>query len=156
MTDPGTRDTFTYGWQATKDDVTVATGTAATFSFAPTSNTGYIVTLTVTDNSGGVGTTSVIVVIGTPDPDLITIDPAGAGQVTITSDGTLFGPFNASVVLVFGKERDDTILGNPTLTIPLELHGGSGDDTLVAPRATTRSSAGPVPIRSSAAPATTC
>src|SRR5262249_36636071 len=91
----------------------------------------YIVTLTVTDNSGGVGTTSVIVVIGTPDPDLITIDPAGAGQVTITSDGTSFGPFNASMVMVFGKERDDTIRGRADLSIPLELHGGSGNDTLV-------------------------
>ena len=81
-----------YDWEATNRGVTVATGTAATFSFATSPNASYIVTLTVTDNSGGVGTTSVIVVIGTPNPDLITIDPAGAGQVTITSDGTIIRP----------------------------------------------------------------
>src|SRR5262249_885804 len=84
--DLGTRDTFTYDWQATGGGVPIPSGHADTYSFAPTSNTGYIVTLTVTDNSGGAGTTSAIVFIGTPDPDLITIAPAGAGQVTITSN----------------------------------------------------------------------
>ena len=131
VTDPGMRDTFTYNWQATKDGEVVATGTGPTFSFAPESNKTYIVSLAVTDNSGGVGTTSAIIVIGTPDPDLITIDPFGASQVTITNNGTLFGPFTASVVTVFGKERNDTIRADPALTVPLELHGGSGDDTLV-------------------------
>src|SRR5262249_54431658 len=100
--------------------------------FAVDPKSSYIVTLTVTDNSGGTGTTSAVFIIGTPDPDLITIDPVvNTSEATITDNGTLFGPFSPSVVTVFGRERNDTIRTDSTLTIRVELHGGSGDDTLI-------------------------
>src|SRR5262249_14865625 len=61
----------------------------------------------------------------------ITIDPAGAGQTTITSNGTTYGPFATGAVAVFGLGGDDQIIANPALTIPVALYGGPGNSTLV-------------------------
>ncbi len=131
VTDPGTLDTFTYAWKATTTDGTlVATGTDSTFSFTAADSTSYDLTLTVTDNSEKSGTTSAVVFVGTPEPDAITISPAGTGQVAITSNGTTFAPVNASDVVVFGLDGNDSIVADPALTVPVELHGGAGDDTL--------------------------
>lgn len=59
VSDPGSADTFTYAWSVTKNGSPYGTGgTASTFSFTPNDNGTYVVTLVVTDDDGGLGTTS--------------------------------------------------------------------------------------------------
>jgi hypothetical protein len=58
VSDPGIPDTFTYAWSVTKNGNPFASGTNATLSFTPDANGIYVVTLTVTDDDGGVGTAS--------------------------------------------------------------------------------------------------
>src|SRR5205085_8226126 len=55
VTDPGTADTFTYQWGVTKNGNAYASGSASSFSFTPDDNGTYVVTLTVTDDDGAVG-----------------------------------------------------------------------------------------------------
>ncbi|MDB5323387.1 MAG: hypothetical protein JWN40_5018 [Phycisphaerales bacterium] len=57
-TDPGALDTLTYSWSATKGGVAYTTGTGASFSLTPNDNATYVVTLTVTDKDGSIGTTN--------------------------------------------------------------------------------------------------
>ncbi len=60
VTDPGSTDTFSYGWSVTKNgdpyDLTGVTTNVSAFSFSPDDNGEYVVSLTVTDNDGGATT----------------------------------------------------------------------------------------------------
>src|SRR5262249_5870281 len=60
VTDPGSADTFTYLWHvvATNGQV-VPDGTTSTFTFVPNDNGSYTVSLTVSDDDGGVGSTQI-------------------------------------------------------------------------------------------------
>src|SRR5262249_55453078 len=61
VSDPGP-DTFTYRWRVVSSNgQAIADGTSPTFSFAPQDNGVYTVTLTVTDDDGGVGQDEVVV-----------------------------------------------------------------------------------------------
>jgi PKD repeat protein len=51
--DPG-QHTFTYAWNVTVDGFQYATGTAPSFMFAPDATGAYVVSLTATDDEGGV------------------------------------------------------------------------------------------------------
>jgi hypothetical protein len=54
VVDPGTADTFTYAWSVTRDGQAYASGNEANFAFTPNDNGSYLVSLTVTDDDGGV------------------------------------------------------------------------------------------------------
>jgi len=56
VTDPGIADTFTYAWEVKKNGSYYASGANAGFSFTPDDNGAYAVTLSVTDDDGGIGT----------------------------------------------------------------------------------------------------
>jgi large repetitive protein len=58
VTDPGAADTFTYTWTVKKNGGGYATGSNTTFSFTPDDDGSYAVSLSVTDDDGGVGSTS--------------------------------------------------------------------------------------------------
>src|SRR5207244_3992074 len=58
VTDVGTLDTFTYAWKVTKNDAAFASGSGSNFSLTPNDDGTYVVTLKVTDDDGGVCTTS--------------------------------------------------------------------------------------------------
>lgn len=68
VSDPGVLDTFTYAWQVTKDGAPYAFGAAPTLSFTPDDNGSYVVTLTVTDNGGGVGTDTRTITVHNANP----------------------------------------------------------------------------------------
>jgi hypothetical protein len=55
VADAGTADTHTLQWNVTKDGQDYAAGDAESFEFTPDDNGSYEVTLTVTDDDGGVG-----------------------------------------------------------------------------------------------------
>src|SRR5262249_55561410 len=80
VTDPGTADTaagFVFAWSVTKDGSAFASGSAADFSFTPDDNGSYVVTLTVTDKDGGVGTASATIAVTNVAPAAAISGPAG-------------------------------------------------------------------------------
>ena len=83
-TDPGTNDTHTYAWSVTKDGSPFASGTNPTLSFTPDDNGDYVVTLTVTDDDGGVGTNSTTISVSNVVPTLSAIT-APVAPVAVTS-----------------------------------------------------------------------
>ncbi len=56
LTDPGTADTHAHAWSVTKNGNAYGSGTGTTFTFTPDDNGTYVVSLSVTDDDGGVGT----------------------------------------------------------------------------------------------------
>src|SRR5207253_1864605 len=70
--DAGTADTLTYAWSVKKDnaayDLGETTTDADTFSFTPNDNGSYEVTLTVTDDDGGVKSKAVVIDVTNANP----------------------------------------------------------------------------------------
>jgi PKD repeat protein len=80
-TDAGSNDTSTYGWVVTKDGDAFDSGTGANFSFTPTDNGTYVVTLTATDNDGGQASVSTDDIIVTNANPAASIGGAPGGHV---------------------------------------------------------------------------
>lgn len=71
FSDPGSGDTHTFLWQVASDNGQVITDSNdRDFSFTPTDNGQYTVTYTVTDDDGGVGSDSVVVLVENVSPQL--------------------------------------------------------------------------------------
>ena len=114
VTDPGTLDTASYLWTVT-GGTAVGSTTNPGFTFTPT--TGAInVSLTVTDEDHAAGSSTVLVILGTPLNDNIVVANPAAG---------------ISRVIVFGLAGDDTIDASNVTAVPVELIGGFGNDTLI-------------------------
>ena len=71
-------------------------------------------------------------VIGTNGADTISLAPAGQGQVQVTINGHVSGPYatGGKGVQVFGLGGNDTISVASSYTGPTFLYGGDGNDTL--------------------------
>ncbi|MCH2113645.1 MAG: PKD domain-containing protein [Pirellulales bacterium] len=82
VVDPGSLDTFAYAWVVSAGGNIVATGSGPTFSFTPADNGGHEVTLTVTDDDGGIGSKMVSINVLNVDPTL------GAIADIVTDEGT--------------------------------------------------------------------
>lgn len=162
ITDPGSADTFTYAWSVTKDGspYTLPVGTVtdqASFSFVPTDSGNYVVSLTATDDDGGVSNTATktvvvsavamqgnnLVVGGTTGNDTIVFSPApiGVGKgkpkgkptfgVRVTVNGQDMGTFQPTgAVIAYGQEGNDNIQVAGSLSLRTELFGGAGNDRL--------------------------
>jgi Ca2+-binding RTX toxin-like protein len=146
--DPGTADTFTYAWTVTRYGSAFATGTGADFTFTPNTPGSYVVTLTVTDDDGGTGTSSQTVAVGGGQTGAVflsggdlfvfggagndTISVTGPGSaVTVNINGVAYGPYTPTgKVLVFAGDGNDTVTVQSSVTRPAELHGEGGNDTL--------------------------
>lgn len=73
-----------------------------------------------------------LVVVGTQSRDRLRIDPVGS-SLTVKNGSQILGSFPMAAVgriLVYGLDGNDTIQVNSALTIPTELRGGLGNDTL--------------------------
>jgi hypothetical protein len=63
-TDPGPADTHTFLWQVeTSNGQTVPDGTDPAFTFTPNAGGTYTLTFTVTDDDGGIGTDTAVLVV---------------------------------------------------------------------------------------------
>jgi Ca2+-binding RTX toxin-like protein len=72
-----------------------------------------------------------LVVYGTAGNDVITINPAKAGQVTVIVNKSNAGTFAVTGrVIVYALGGNDKVSGNKKLAAPLTVFGGDGNDTL--------------------------
>jgi hypothetical protein len=95
IADVGVNDTFTYVWSVTRDDQIFALPeetvvNVASFSFIPTDNGAYVVTLTCTDHDGGTATETANIAVTNANPTAtITGEPessiAEGTAVTLTA-----------------------------------------------------------------------
>ena len=122
VVDPGTADTFTYAWTVTKNSVLYAsqTGSSSSFTFTPDDGPStFKVSLTVTDDDGGVKTATPVS-IGITDV-APTIALSGLAEIDENSTYTLtLGPIAPAgetvrdpisrVRVIWGDGLDDTIL----------------------------------------------
>ncbi len=93
-TEPGTLNQLNYQWTLTTGGVFYASGTGQTLSFVSISGGVFTATVVVTDQDGATGQASAQVVVGPSTPNnTVIFNPAGAGLVTITADGTTSSPF---------------------------------------------------------------
>ncbi|WP_254508263.1 beta strand repeat-containing protein [Anatilimnocola floriformis] len=68
-----------------------------------------------------------LLVIGTPDPDIIIISPVSAGIVQVRTDrGSAFYPISVQLIVNAGEGNDYVIATN--LQVPVTLDLGEGDD----------------------------
>jgi hypothetical protein len=92
VTDPGTADAFTYNWVAKKDGSNYASSTNANFIFTPDDNGSYEVSLSVSDDDGGVGTASQTIAVTNVAPALsnVTVSPATVNEgASVTLSGSI-------------------------------------------------------------------
>jgi fibronectin-binding autotransporter adhesin len=69
---------------------------------------------------------------GTAGNDSITLSPGGnSGTVVVKINGMVVGTYSpASRMLIYGLAGDDNIQASGTITVPLWLYGGDGNDRL--------------------------
>src|SRR5262249_14377189 len=136
VTDPGSEDTFTYVFSVTKDGApfTARTtpSTAPNFTFVESGAGKYVVTVTATDDDGGSGTDSALVVALTPGNDTFTLTqaaiPAGTTRVDIFGLGgadRIDASAVSTPVVIDATPAAGATAGNTTLL------GGSGDDLII-------------------------
>ena len=110
---------------------------SGTASFTFLANDGLIdsniatITITVTPGSPAYVSNGDLIVTGDSTDDTIAIDQSGS-DITATINGKSYGPFsgvNGSIKL-FANEGNDNISVASAVTVPVELHGGAGNDTL--------------------------
>lgn len=128
VTDPGTLDTFTYAWSITTGigggGVGATNGSSFTFTTAGAST---VVTLTVTDDDTGASTVKTQIVIGTGNPDTISLANA---NFTLNGVNTPYGS-GISKVVVYALAGNDLVNASTVTSFPVELIGGLGNDSLV-------------------------
>ena len=147
FTDPGADDTHTFAWSVLKDGSPFSPSTPtdqAGFSFTPTDNGNYTVSLTVTDDDGGAGNvthaTSVtavavqgttLVVGGTTDRDKIVIlNGPNAGELKVKIDWVLIGTYTANDILVFAQAGNDVVAISGQVSADATVFGGDGRDLI--------------------------
>ena len=82
-TDPSASDAtagFTFAWSVTKDGSPYATGGGAGFAFTPDDNGSYVVTLSATDQDGGLGSTTETITATNVAPTATFSAPSSVGE----------------------------------------------------------------------------
>ena len=152
VTDPGTLDSHTYQWSVNGTSVASATQPGFTFNpkdFSPASGGVYFVAVSVADDVGETGQANASLLIGpSTSGHTIVLSPSAGGQVAESIDAQTVGTFTpANAVYFFTNSTGNRVTIDPGLTLPAELIstpggsntlvGGSGNDTLSAPRGST-------------------
>ncbi|HEV8606849.1 MAG TPA: right-handed parallel beta-helix repeat-containing protein [Tepidisphaeraceae bacterium] len=124
LIDPGTLDTFIYAWSVTKNGALYASGSAGSFSFTPNDDATYVVTLTVTDDDGGVGTDTKTITVTDIEPTIsVWGDPHVNESALCTINlGAVTDPGNDTVINYYVNWGDSS---------PLEVFSTPGPKTHV-------------------------
>src|SRR5206468_298449 len=96
VSDPGSADTHSLSWSVSKNGSAFASGTGVAFGFTPDDNGSYVVTLTATDDDGGVGSVAKTITV-TNLPPAVNAGPdatINAGSI-FTSTGSFSDPGTA-------------------------------------------------------------
>jgi Ca2+-binding RTX toxin-like protein len=154
FTDAGSADTHTTNWAVHKGAALVASGSGTNFNFVPTAAGIYTVSFTVTDDDGGVGTTSktltveavqlqdddrtpgqiMLVIGGTTASDHIVVSRgARPGQVAVSINGVSLGNGFAptSRIIVYAQAGNDNVEVAAGINLSAWLYGGDGNDRLM-------------------------
>ena len=118
ITDPGVSDTHTYNWVITRDGAPFASGTKSAVQIVPMSAGTYLVSLTVADDDGGIGTYSqAIEVVNVAFAVTIDGAPASGSEGTeIVLSSTVEDPSGASdhtYLWTVTKDGEEFALGPP-------------------------------------------
>jgi uncharacterized delta-60 repeat protein len=135
VSDPGSADTFTYAWAVTKNGSAYATGSGPNFSFTPNDNGSYVVTLTVTDDDGGVGTDLKTILVSNVTPVVDPISGPSTGEQgalqTFTSAFTDPGSADTwTITWNFGDGTSQTSSGSPGAISASHTYLASGTYTV--------------------------
>jgi Ca2+-binding RTX toxin-like protein len=74
----------------------------------------------------------ILTIVGTSSADSISVSSNGT-QLTVTADGTPFGPFTISGLTgltIAGKAANDTLIVDASVSLPATLKGGGGNDMI--------------------------
>ena len=153
-TDPSSADraagfTFRIDWDGngTVDETVVGpSGTTVSHAFTtPGSTTVRVVAEDRDGAAGPVASTTVAVkgagsvfveggdlyVLGTAAADTISVTKSGSSGVSVTMNGTTYGPFTVTgTVKVYAGDGNDAVTVNSSMTLRAEVHGEGGNDTL--------------------------
>jgi Ca2+-binding RTX toxin-like protein len=151
-TDPSPVDqagafTFTIDWGDDNDPETISSPTSTlttTHAYAEIRSTPYTITATATDKDGGVSADATfnvtvspisvvdgsLVVGGTLGNDRISIQPSPNGYSVRFNNKVYPAPAFSGGIIVFGLDGADTITVTGIITVPMEFHGGEGNDYL--------------------------
>jgi uncharacterized delta-60 repeat protein len=146
--DPDAGDQFTVTWDfgdGSNDVVTNTTALSSSASHHYTASGTYTVTVTVSDGiDSGSDTFDVVVgATGLVDGDLYIGGTAGGESISVKDNdngvfrvrfgNTVVGEFNQAQVdkiFIFGGDGNDDIAIEAEVTLPSEIHAGSGDDVV--------------------------
>jgi Ca2+-binding RTX toxin-like protein len=151
FTDDGDTAADAQAWTVTDSTGTVvATGAGATFTWAPEPAGTFTVTYTVTDGGGHAASTSkqvvvapfvtaivvdgVLTVKGIAGDDVLTLVRDAQGNYVLTSTtgpARTFAAAGLSGVRIDAGNGNDRVAIDPSVTLPVEIHGGAGDDSLI-------------------------
>jgi PKD repeat protein len=118
VSDSGSADTVTLAWAVTKNGSAYASGSSTNLSFTPNDNGTYVVSLTATDDDGGVGSDSRTIAVTNVAPNIQPISGPSAAQQgapqTFTSAFTDPGSADTwTVIWNFGDGTTLTSAGAP-------------------------------------------
>jgi hypothetical protein len=150
-TDPSPVDqaagfTYTIDWGDGSPPQTVTgpgSGAQATHVF--TQSGSYTVQVTATDKDGGQSDPAILqitildielqgdtlVIGGTTGADTIQVNPgSGSAPIQVSLNGVVESFTGVGRIVIYGQDGDDNIQVVGGITLPTELHGGGGNDTL--------------------------
>jgi PKD domain-containing protein/hemolysin type calcium-binding protein len=146
VTDPGAGDTHTVVWTATNGSgQIVATGEGEEFAFVATQTGTYSIDAAATDDDGGASDASQNVdidAVALRDGELIVGGTTGSDIILVTRSwflGEVWVLLNGQPMLVvdqidrvvaYGQAGNDLMAVTSTITVPVEMYGGDGDDLI--------------------------
>jgi hypothetical protein len=117
---PSAGSPFTFSWTVTQNGNPFQSGSGSTFSFTPNLNATYLVTLIATDPAGGMGATTLKLIV---TPSIFVPNPSASGALTLSGSAAI----NIPGELVVGSTSGSAISAAGTAQITasvIDVAGG--------------------------------
>jgi hypothetical protein len=117
---PSAGNSFTYSWSVTQNGNPFASGPGSTFTFTPNLNATYLVTLTVSDVTGGTGTATLPIIVA---PSIFVLNPSASGALSVSGNASINIP--GEVVVDSGSGSALKASGNAQIAATvIDVSGG--------------------------------